>query len=116
MNDNINDEYSPSNSHEENRASQLKNVRDKTLYVVEETSDYIRANPWKAVTGAALLGGIFAVLSHHQALKRSNHSSIGGWVEDIYSRFPRKNLRESKTESLEVSDFIKLIKSKIHLD
>lgn len=79
------------------------------------TANYIRANPWVAVAGAAVLGGVVAVLSRSSKPEPNSLEAVRDWLDDAYAKLPSQKQVESMVQSSDLPNFLTSLRKKLGL-
>ncbi|CAN5329419.1 hypothetical protein BH09VER1_BH09VER1_49200 [soil metagenome] len=89
-------------------------ARDGANGALAATAGYIRANPWTAVAGAALLGVALVALSR-RGLEPRRLKVVRGWLDDAREKLPTQREVSSFAESTGVPCLLKQLGKKLHL-
>lgn len=77
-------------------------------------ADYTRANPWIAIAGAAVLGGVIVALTKPAPKPVSRLDAVRDWLDDVYAKLPSQKQVQSAVEATGVPDFFGQLKKKLH--
>jgi len=69
----------------------LAQTQDATKEALAVTKDYIKANPWIAVAGAAILGGVLVALARPCKPSPTNLDNVRDWLDEAYAQLPSKS-------------------------
>jgi len=90
-------------------------VQDVTTNSLQTASDYIRANPWTVVAGAAILGGIVGAILTRPKQPPSPSELLNQWLEEAGERLPSRKQLQATAKSAEFPCSLKELKKKLHL-
>jgi ElaB/YqjD/DUF883 family membrane-anchored ribosome-binding protein len=76
-------------------------------------ANYTRANPWLAIAGAALVGGVVVALAR-PSRPRSRADVIRDWLDEAYAKMPSSKQVQSVVETTGVPDLVARLKKKLH--
>ncbi len=93
----------------------LEQTRAKAGTALEATSDYIRANPWVAVAGAVVLGGVLGALLKPSREEPTKSEVVRGWLDEAYAKLPSQKQVQSVADSTGLPSFLKELQRKLHL-
>jgi hypothetical protein len=79
-------------------------------------ADYTRANPWIAIAGAAVLGGVVVALTKPARKPESRLDVIRDWLDDMYAKLPSQKQVQSAVEASGVPDFLGQVRKKLHFN
>jgi hypothetical protein len=82
---------------------------------IAAATEYIRANPWVAVAGAAVIGGVITALSRSHKSDTSKLDAVREWLDDAYAKLPSQKQVQEMADSAGVSDFLKQVGKKLHI-
>jgi len=77
-------------------------------------ADYARENPWVAIAGAAVLGGVLVALAKPNRPK-SRTDALRDWLDEAYAKLPSQKQVQSIVDDSGVPDFLAQLKKKLHL-
>lgn len=77
-------------------------------------ADYTRANPWIAIAGAAVLGGVLVALTKPHRKPVSRWDAVRDWLDDAYAKLPSQKQVQSAVEASGVPDFLGQVRKKLH--
>jgi hypothetical protein len=81
---------------------------------LSSVADYTRANPWVAIAGAAIIGGVVVALSKsRKSVSRMN--VVRDWLDEAYAKLPSQKQVQSAVETSGVLDFLAQLKKKLPL-
>ena len=61
---------------------------------------FLRENPWVAVAGAAVLGGVLTALTRRSPVRRnSSRAAVRDWLEEAHASLPTKKQFKSMANS-----------------
>jgi len=78
-------------------------------------TDYIRAHPWLAVAGGAVLGGLIAALSRPKP-DPGKLDAVREWLDEAYARLPDQGDLRSAAESTGIPCLLKKLRKSLHID
>lgn len=115
MNDDILDEPSDLQDFEARAHERLRTARGAARDALTATADYIRANPWVTVAGAAVIGGVIAVLARPGRPEPRKFEVVRGWLDDACAKLPSQRQVQSAVDHCGVTKAVREIKRKLHL-
>jgi len=77
-------------------------------------ADYTRANPWIAIAGAAVLGGVVVALTKPARKPASRLDVVRDWLDEAYAKLPSQKQVQSVVEASGVPDFFSQLRKKLH--
>jgi len=77
-------------------------------------TDYIRANPWIAVAGAAVAGGVLAALAKPAKAPPSKLDAVREWMDEAYAKLPSQKQVQAAVESSGVPRFLHQLRKTLH--
>lgn len=116
MSDEFSDEPSDIQDLTQIGREKLAEAQGATKDALTATTDYIRANPWVAVAGAAVIGGVIAALSRPHRREPTKFEAVREWLDDAYAKLPTPKQVHAMAENCGVTDTIRQIRRKLHLD
>jgi hypothetical protein len=78
-------------------------------------TEYIRANPWVAVAGAAVIGGIVAVALRQSKPEPGKLEVVRDWLEDAYAKIPSQKQVRSAAEASGIPSFLESLRKALHI-
>ncbi len=79
-----------------------------------EAEEFLRNNPWVAVAGAAVAGGVLSAISDRKKSRKTKSSSaVRGWLEDAYETLPTPKQFQSMAKTAGVPTSIEQLKEKL---
>ncbi len=93
----------------------LAKVQEGAKDALTVVADYARANPWVAIAGAALIGGVVVALSKPSRKPPSRFEVVREWLDEAYAKLPSQKQVQSAVETSGVPDFLSHLKQKFHL-
>ena len=82
--------------------------------LVDAATDYVRANPWIAVAGAAVFGGIVSAMSQPRQIKRqSSRASVRDWLRDSHASLPTGKQFRSVAKSAGIPTTFEQLKARL---
>lgn len=113
MNDETAEQTTTIHDFAEAGAERMSRARSGLQDAVAATADYIRANPWVAVAGAAVIGGVVAGLS--KPCKREPHTldAVRDWLDEAYAKLPSQKQVETMVQTSDLPDFLANLRKKI---
>lgn len=93
----------------------LAQAQDGARDALTAVADYARANPWVAIAGAAVLGGVVVALSKPGRKPPSRLDVVRDWLDEAYAKLPSQRQVQSAVETSGVPDFLNQLKKKLHL-
>lgn len=78
-------------------------------------TEYIRANPWVAVAGAAVIGGIVAVALRQSKPESGKLEVVRDWLEDAYAKLPSQKQVRSAAEASGIPGFLESLLKALHI-
>ncbi len=115
MNENEPDAQSTIHELTEAGREKLAQAQSGAQDALSAATEYIRANPWVAVAGAAVLGGVIAVLSKSSKPEPRNLDAVRDWLDEAYSKLPSQKQVQSIADSSGIPCFLKSLKKKLNL-
>jgi hypothetical protein len=112
--DNFEDAASNSDPAEVAR-EKLAQVEKQVRGTLSTATDYIRDNPWVAVAGAAVIGGIVAVALRQSKPEPRKLEVVRDWLEDAYAKLPSKKQMRSAAEASGIPCFLDSLRKALHI-
>jgi hypothetical protein len=79
-----------------------------------EAEVFLRNNPWLAVAGAALAGGVLSAISDRKKSRKTKSSSaVRGWLEEAYDNLPTPKQFHSMAKTAGVPTSFEQFKEKL---
>ncbi len=89
----------------------LARAETVTRDAVAVTTDYIKANPWIAVAGAAVLGGAIVALASPCRRQTNKLEAVRDWFDDAYAKLPS----QADLKCPAIPKFLKNLGKSLHL-
>ena len=93
----------------------LAQAQEGAKDVLAAVADYARANPWIALAGAAVIGGVVVALSKPCQRTPSRRDAVRDWLDEAYAKLPSQKQVQAVVETSGVPDFVAQLKKKFHL-
>jgi hypothetical protein len=114
MSDEMNDEANTIRDLTERGREKLALARSGAQDAVSATARYVRAHPWIAVAGAAVVGGAICALTKHGRPQPKNFKVAKKWLDEAYAKLPSQKQVQAVAESAGLPDFLKQLQKKLH--
>jgi hypothetical protein len=116
MNEDFSDEQNPILSVEEKAREGFEQVRDSACDCLTTATDYIRANPWLAVVGVAVVAGVLAATIKRGKPESGKFDAVREWLDEAYAKLPNQKQVQSMAESSGLPCLLKRIRESLHLN
>lgn len=94
MNEETHEEAEAFQDFAEDGLEKLTTARETAEDALAAATDYVRNNPWVAVAGAAVLGGVIVALARPSRPASPNLDAVRDFLDDTYAKLPsRKEAR-----------------------
>lgn len=94
----------------------LEQTQDKAADALSSVAEYVRANPWVALAGAAIVGGVIVALSRPKQPEHPNLDSLREWLDEAVAKLPSKKQIRKAAQSPAINDFLSDLKKKLGLN
>lgn len=91
----------------------IENVQAEAKDSLQAVSDYIKANPWTVVAGAAVLGGLIAILTRPKQPPTAAEV-FRQWLDEVSGSLPSRKQIESTAKSAGLPCSLKELEKKLH--
>ena len=110
-------EQHPATIHElvEDGREKLARAQDGAQDALGAATEYIKANPWVAVAGAALIGGAVAALLRPKKPSGPDLNSLRDWLGDAYAKLPSREDVQEVVKSSGAQKVLKQLAQALHL-
>ena len=95
-----------------------QNRGEETLkHTLDAAEQFLRANPWVAVAGAAVASGVLAAMSRKKPVRReSSRAAVRDWLDHAYATLPTRKQFQSVAKSAGVPTTLQQLKEKLSAD
>jgi len=93
----------------------LAQVEEQVRGTLSTATGYIRDNPWVAVAGAAVIGGIIAVALRQSKPEPGKLEVVRDWLEEAYAKLPSQKQVRSAAEASGIPSFLKSLREALHI-
>lgn len=93
----------------------LARVEQQVRGGLTTATEYIRANPWVAVAGAAVIGGIVAVALRQSKPEPGKAEVVRDWLKDAYAQLPSRKQVRSAAEASGIPGFLESLRKALHI-
>lgn len=110
-------EQQPATIHElvEDGREKLAQARDGAQDALGSATEYIKANPWVAVAGAALIGGAVAALLRPKKPSGPDLNRLRDWLGNAYAKLPSRDEVQDVVKSSGAQKVLKQLAEALHL-
>jgi len=93
----------------------LAQVEKQVRGTLSTATGYIRDNPWVAVAGAAVIGGIVAVALRQSKPEPGKLEVVRDWLEEAYAKLPSQKQVRSAAEASGIPSFLESLRKALHI-
>lgn len=92
----------------------LENAQSGARNALATATDYIRANPWTAVAGAAIVGGVLAALTAPRPSAPHQLDAVRDWLAETYEKLPsQKQVQSSLAKGAGLPEVLTALRRKL---
>ncbi len=93
----------------------LAEAQDGAKDALGATTEYLKANPWTAVAGAAVIGGVLVALLRPSRPKTPNMENLRDWMGEAVAKLPSQRDVQAMAKSSGAQKLLKQWAKSLHL-